>query len=338
MSGRRMAEAGRRYSGITLALGMIALVLGCAPATGPASPGTGGGVATGGHGVLGTGGDAPRGSGGIGGGGAVPPTGGGFAATGGSGLDGTGGVGRGTGGEPSPGTGGIRLATGGAGPVDGASDERADSASGGSGGGIIDGGAPISDAGPTTFNCTQVMGLLLTSQWYLAGFEGSVDNAKWQIKWAEHSYIDEWAKPASPFWATAVTSPCAQGSTNPDRIIFTALSWAITSLSQWETDVGLDVDNIKTHYPNVKEIVLMTIIRGPGNKSCGNTTVVAENTLIPTWVDQALANVAARNPGLVKVGPKVEAASCADFIGTGPHLTAAGDAAAAKKVAAAFAP
>jgi hypothetical protein len=204
------------------------------------------------------------------------------------------------------------------------------------------GAAPEATAGavvPQTFVCSQVMGLMLTDQWYTAGFETEpgIDDARWQLKWMDHAYIDEWANPNSTFWGIVPTSPCAQDSSSPDRVLLVALSWTLVTLADWETNVQKDVDNIKAKYPNVKQIVLMTIVRGPGNVSCGNTTVVAENTLIPSYVDQALADVAATSPDLVKVAPPFAANSCADFMGTGPHLTAAGDAEMAQKIAAAFA-
>jgi hypothetical protein len=225
---------------------------------------------------------------------------------------------------------------------------------GGSGPAQVDasgGGANQGDAGAAmpdgatgtsatqTFVCSQVMGLMLTSQWYTAGFEQApgIDDARWQLKWLDHAYIDAWADQNNAVWAVAPTSPCAQDSSSPDRVLLVALSWTLVTLADWETNVQKDVDNIKATYPNVKQIVLMTIIRGPGNVSCGNTTVVAENTLIPSYVDQALADVAAANPDLVKVAPQFAASSCAEFMGTGPHLTAAGDTAIAQMIAAVYA-
>jgi hypothetical protein len=266
-------------------------------------------------------------------------------ATGGSGLaapstSATGGSGSGSGGQTAPaaGGGGGETASGSGGHA------GAGASSGGTNGdaGVMmtDASGPKSDAATSqTFVCSQVLGLMLTDQWYTAGFEKApgIDDARWQLKWMDHAYIDEWANPNSTFWAIAPTSPCAQSSNNPDRVVLVALSWTILTLTDWQTNVQKDVDNIKAKYPNVKQIVLMTIIRGPGNKSCGNTTVVAENTLIPSYVDQALANVAAGSPDLVKVAPKFEAAACTDFMGTGPHLTAAGDMSIAQMVAAAYA-
>jgi len=276
------------------------------------------GQATGGRTTL------PEGTGGAGTGDATPP-----AATGGGGVAGGSSAGlatgggpaqTGSGGGPAPGTGGSVVGAGGAG-----------GAPAGNGGG---GTSP-----PQTFACSSVLGLMLTSQWYNAGFEQApgIDNTRWQLKWMEHAYIDEWANANSAFWDITPLSACAQGSSNPDRVVLIALSWTIATLADWESNVTKDVENIKAKYSNLKQIVLMTIVRGPGNTSCGNTTVLAENTLIPTYVDQALANVAAKYPTLVKVGPKTEAAACSDFMGTGPHLTTAGDSAAAKSIATFFA-
>jgi hypothetical protein len=211
--------------------------------------------------------------------------------------------------------------------------------------GTVDSGATTPDAsgaGATadqSFVCSQVMGLELTDQWYTAGFETApgIEDARWQIVWKEHAYIDEWANPNSTFWAIPPMSPCTQESNSPDRVLLVALSWTIVTLAEWETNVQQDINNIKAKYPNVRQIVLMTIVRGPGNISCGDTTVVAENTLIPAYVDQALAEVATGSPDLVKVAPKFAASACTDFMETGPHLTAAGDAEMAQKIAAAYA-
>jgi hypothetical protein len=209
--------------------------------------------------------------------------------------------------------------------------------SGGNKGGGGAGGGSAGAGAPTDFVCTQFMGLQLTSQWYAGGFETVVPAARYQIKWAEHAYVDEWANPNSSFWNIAITSPCSQQSTSPDRVVLTALSWTIMAEKDWEAAVTADVNNIKSHYPNVKSIELMTIIRGPGNVACGNPNVYAESTHIPAPLDEALVQVAAKFPGLVSVAPKFEASACSDFEGTGPHLTAAGDAKIAKLIGAHYA-
>ena len=57
---------------------------------------------------------------------------------------------------------------------------------------------------------------------------------------------------------------------------------------------------------------------------------------MPQEFDAALAAIAAKFPGLVFVGPKTEAPSCAAFDGGGPHLTNEGNAAVAKAIGAYF--
>ena len=73
------------------------------------------------------------------------------------------------------------------------------------------GGAPLMpDAGGSPvasgFICSQVIGLMVTGEWYGAGFESVVDNTRWQIKNAHHAYTNEWANPQSSFWSTPISS------------------------------------------------------------------------------------------------------------------------------------
>lgn len=241
-------------------------------------------------------------------------TGGATGVGGGSGADGTGG------------------AQGGGGSKDGSTGAQG-GGPGGTGGGVADAAA---DA-PLDFMCNQVTGLTLTREWYEAGFENGVDNSRWQLKAMEHAYVEEWANPNSTFWATAIESPCSQGTASPDRLVFVVLSWTITAQSDWETNVTSAINNFRTHYPAVRRIDLLTVIRGLNNMLCPTPPAAGETIQMPASLDAALAAVAARNPGFVFVGPKFEATSCADFSGGGPHLTTQGNMKAATTIAAYFA-
>jgi hypothetical protein len=229
----------------------------------------------------------------------------------------------GGGGTHAGGAGSSGAPSGGVAPTDGgAAGGGIPAGGGGAAGG---GGMPAMDPLPEKdFVCSEVVGLALTSQWYLAGFETSVNDARWQLKWAEHSYVDEWAKPDSPFWATPPVSRCAQKSTSPDRVVFVALSWTIMAKQDWQTALTSDVKNLKAKYADLRSIDLLTIVRGPGNQACG-TQGYAESTKVPANLDAAIAEVASQFPGLVHVGPVIEATACSDFTGGGPHLTADGD-------------
>ena len=264
-------------------------------AAGDAPPASTGGapdsVGTGGA-TLGSGGAELAGTGGASGGAATGGVGTGGAGTGGSG---TGGI-ESTGGTQAGGSGGV--GTGGA----------------GTGG---------STSGGPQFECNQVVGLTVTSEWYLAGFETYVDDAHWQLKWQAHSYVADWANPAGEPWNAEIVSPCTQGSTSPDRIVFTVLSWDVMPQQQWEDLINSALDTFQAKYPDVARFDLMTIIRGPGNQKCGDPTA-SETVQIPAELDAAIAAVAADSGGLVYATPKFEAPDCATFDGAGPHMLAPG--------------
>ena len=183
--------------------------------------------------------------------------------------------------------------------------------------------------------------MTLTREWFLAGFESDagIINGRWQLKAREHGYITEWANPNSDFWNQELESPCATGSTNPDHVVLTVLSWApacCTTQPQWEQQVEAAVSNLVAKYGALKRIDLMTVIRGPGNQLCPTPPAANETIALPPELDAALAAVATKHPGLVYVAPKFEAPSCAAFSGGGPHLTTAGNTAVAKDIAAHF--
>jgi hypothetical protein len=252
----------------------------------------------------------PQGARGTGG---SPGSGGTLGGTGGAGIDASNGTGGAT-----PGTGGAGQGSGGA--------AGGSSGSGGSGGAAASG-----------FVCNQVTAMTLTAEWYNAGFESGVVNSRWQLKAMEHGYIFEWANPNSTFWNTLVTSPCAQQTTSPDRIVLTVLSWTIVTQPDWETQITGAVNVLRMKYPEVKRIDLITVIRGPKNMVCATPPAAGETIRMPPELDAAIAITAAKFPGLVYAGPKFEAPDCSAFNGGGPHLTGAGNMAMAKMISAYFA-
>jgi hypothetical protein len=183
--------------------------------------------------------------------------------------------------------------------------------------------------------------MTLTREWYNAGFEqapGIVD-ARWQMKAKQSGYITEWANPNSDFWNQPLESPCAKGSESPDHVVLTVLSWTpacCTTPAEWEAVVSSAVTTMKAKYAGLKRVDLMTVVRGPGNGTCPAPPARGEYIAMPPEFDAGLAAVAAKFPGLVFVGPKTEAPSCAAFTGGGPHLTPAGNAEVAKAIAAQF--
>lgn len=210
----------------------------------------------------------------------------------------------------------------------------------GGGGGSAGGAGGTGGSAPTGFVCNQVTAMTLTREWYDAGFETFVDPARWQLKAREHGYITEWSNPNSVFWSEMIESPCAQGSTLPDHVVLTVLSWVppcCSTQAQWQTQITGAIDTLRAKYPGLRRIDLMTVIRGPGNALCPTAPAAGETIVMPPDLDGALAAAAIQFPDLVFVAPRFEAPSCAAFIGGGPHLTVAGNTAVAAMIGAYFA-
>ena len=172
------------------------------------------------------------------------------------------------------------------------------------------------------FTCTQVMGVSVTGDWFNAGFENGVDNARWQVMWRKKAFIELWADPTNEIWSVPIQSACAQNATTPDRIIFTGVNWEQTAEPWWEQQFEKVIVNLKAKYPNVRRIDLLTMLRSPGNQSCGNVMSVVQ-----PFVDEAIAGVVSKHPGVVFAAPKVFAPSCEVFTKGGPHYTDSGMAA-----------
>ena len=240
---------------------------------------------------------------------------------------------------------GGKSGVGGAPAAGGSTGAGSGGASGGRSGSVDAGGSGGTNGGtdgaaPTGFVCSQVTAMTLTREWYDAGFETFVAANRWQLKAREHGYITEWSNPNSDFWNEPIESPCAQGSTQPDHVVLTVLSWVpacCTTQAQWQTQITGAINTLKAKYPGLRRIDLMTVIRGPGNQLCPAAPAAGETIVIPPELDGALAAAATQFPNLVFVAPKFEAPNCAAFSGGGPHLTTAGNTAVAATIGAYFA-
>jgi hypothetical protein len=164
------------------------------------------------------------------------------------------------------------------------------------------------------YQCTEVIGVSVTGDWYNAGFEEGIEGSRWQVKWRTHAFIENWADPKSDLWAVAPQSPCAQRSKSPDHVIFTGVNWTFTTRAQWEEKFTAVVATLKQKYPGLKRIDLLTMLRGPKNQTCGDP-----KTVVAPYIDEAIAAVVAKNPALVFAAPKVEVATCEVFTKGGPH-------------------
>jgi hypothetical protein len=189
------------------------------------------------------------------------------------------------------------------------------------------GGAAGAAAGP--FMCSQLTGGQLVEEWFIAGFEKVVDDPRWQVKWRVDGYLEEWANPQSSFWTAPVDSTCAKNTSSPDRIVFPVVSWTSRSRTDWAKVIEQALTTFKGKYPGILRVDLMTQVRGPDNMACPTAPTPGEGIVVPAELDAAIDDVAKAHPGFVFVGPRVEARSCSDIQGGGPHLTSAGNTAAA---------
>jgi hypothetical protein len=272
-------------------------------------------------------------------------TGGSTTGTGGSGnTSGAAGSSPGTGGSSAGGSSGEGTA-GAAGGSSGGTTGTAGAAGAGAAGATGTGGAAGAGAGGTggadmgytgPFTCTLVSGLLVTSEWFNAGFENDgVDGTAWEGKFQHYGYIDIWALDPSAggfAWNAPITSACTKNSMNPDRVVFTAWSWELAYMEdKYIADTVQDIMQFKKNFPNIKRFELSTIVRCPMNKPCNPNAAVPpiagvtdhnagqQDCFVAPQQDDALAKVAAMFPGWAYVAPKFESPSCENPV-NGAHL------------------
>jgi len=181
------------------------------------------------------------------------------------------------------------------------------------------------------FGCTLVIGVSPTGQWFDSGFLQIVDGSRWESVWVAHHYTNYWADPADSGWNQAFDPypgpphTCAQNANLPDRVLFVAVNWSYTTAAEWEVDLSKIVANLRAKYPSLRQIELMTLTRAPGNVVCA-AGGSSNETIIPAWVDAAIAATAAKYPNLVVPAPKFEVPKCSDFMqgGLAPQYTDAG--------------
>jgi hypothetical protein len=172
-------------------------------------------------------------------------------------------------------------------------------------------GADDAAAAPGPFTCSWVLGIHTTQEWFQAGFLNVVDPTRWEASGIEMAQFN-WQDANSGLWTQAFSSAtsCAKNARTPDRIVFCG------------------VDNIKTKFPSVKRIDLMTLARAPGDKECIGANR-SGSSYIKAAQDDAIAMMVAMYPGFVFSTPKWEVQSCSDF-GLCPHISLAANMTLAK--------
>jgi hypothetical protein len=194
---------------------------------------------------------------------------------------------------------------------------------------------PAPDAGPAgpaetpmSYACNLVLGIKQTGEWFTAGFESIVENARWEVVPVHNGHIELWADPKNGIWAEKPQSPCAP-ATSPDRVIFVGTNYDYTTVEEFLPKYVAVIENIKAKFAGVKRIELQTHVRAPGNVACPGA--LDFKTTIKPAQDQALEMAVAKYPGLVVASPKFEVSACADY-GLYPHFKGTGAATVAKRI------
>jgi hypothetical protein len=258
-----------------------------------------------------------------------------------SGATGSGGASGGAGGADSAGSGGSAGSSGASAGVGGdAAEPSVDAATDVA---TTSADASVSSGKLATgpFTCTALIGLFSSGEWWDSNFYNDLGadlKPKWEGRFAHYGYTYEYAKPDSYAWSpmnvggvnnVRLTTPCAANGSTPDRIVYQAWSWELTTEEAWVASLESALATIRSKYPSAKRIDLMTIIRCPMNQWChpdkpplGPNTdhdATKQDCHVPDYVDSAFAKVAQAHPDLVSVTPKFESHACAQSI-DGIHL------------------
>ena len=217
----------------------------------------------------------------------------------------------------------------------GASDSTAPPAQGGTDADTT--GAPGPDAGTDDaaaagpFTCSWVLGIHTTQEWFQAGFLNVVDPTRWEASGFESAQFS-WQNANSGLWTQAFSSAtsCAKNARTPDRIVFCGVDSASTTVAEFLPEYLKVIDIIKTKFPTVKRVDLMTLARAPGDKECIGANRSGSSYIKPAQ-DDAIAMVVTMYPGFVFSTPKWEVQACSDF-GLCPHISLAANMTLAKTI------
>ncbi len=173
----------------------------------------------------------------------------------------------------------------------------------------------------SSFTCIQVIGFSQTRQWYSSeAFESRVDDGTWQLLWNGGASIDRWTDPNYVGWRNPPVSPCARGSSNPDRIVLTISGDFQTDPDVWARHIREAIVTIRTMYSAVRQIVLQAVVGGPDHGLCHVGGQVVRASFNHPVIDQAIQRVVGVD---VVAGFSPEVRTCQDYADSTGHLTEA---------------
>src|SRR4029079_9574959 len=119
------------------------------------------------------------------------------------------------------------------------------------------------------YECTLLIGLGVTREWFTPDFEKAVGDGRCQAVFRHGTFVQHWADPPHEAWSAPIVSPCSKGSQAPDRVLFVTANWEFKTVDERSEQLKRVVKTRETKFPSVKRIELMTVVRPPGNVSCG---------------------------------------------------------------------
>jgi hypothetical protein len=188
---------------------------------------------------------------------------------------------------------------------------------------------PTATPGPAGFTCTEVIGYSQTSNWYSVdvpdGFESTIVDARYQLRYELGAAVHYWADPAFGGWSGAPYSPCAAGSATPDRVVMDVTEDFFINdgdpahdQSQVLNDVRAVIATIQQKHPAVLAIYLQPVVGGPGGTTqCSITGHVIRASANHPYIKSVIAQAIG---GIVQAGPSPTVRTCADYEDDGLYV------------------
>jgi len=173
----------------------------------------------------------------------------------------------------------------------------------------------------TSFTCTEIVGFSQTMQWYFGGpFTDYAGPGRWQLRWAGGAAIDSWADPSFSGWSPQYrATSCTQGSESPDRVLLNIAGGDyISDVSWWRQQISAAITNIRSKYPNERQIILQSVVSGPGDGLCFFSGTTVRDTYNTPYIHSAIGSLVAAE---VVSGMAPAVRSCGDYADWVGHLT-----------------
>jgi hypothetical protein len=133
--------------------------------------------------------------------------------------------------------------------------------------------ALAADRPATQFQRTRVIGYSQVGQprggWFVAGgvFDPIVGNDRWELLWHGGAGVDKWRDPNYAGWSQPLVSPCP-GDEPVDRVLLSVSGPYGSDEKAWADAIEATVATIKKKIPTARQIILQTVVGGPGGKPC----------------------------------------------------------------------